>query len=307
MNFLNRINNFIFGNKIEAKLLNTDELERDEQLVHYNVDFEEQILINSQISSLLSTDVPQVIQTHLPSSSNLLNEVRQVVGSEGHGDYFNASVPRYLHYWAAAMTLPSKSKILDVGSAPGHVGIGLYLLGMNVVGVNLNEAWRSTYPSLEWVEKLGVIEHNFEQAILPYDNNVFDAVYFTEVLEHIAVKNPIEILSDLRRVLKANGLLILSTPNICNISNIYALLNEVNIFWQPEIFYGSLDRHNREYTPREVYEVVEKAGFRDIQMYGINSYCNWRSGVGDYPYKIIDALGDNHPLLKNTTVILARK
>jgi 2-polyprenyl-3-methyl-5-hydroxy-6-metoxy-1,4-benzoquinol methylase len=267
----------------------------------------EQILLHSQISSLLSTDIPPIIQTHLSSSQKLLNEIKDIVGSKGHGEYFQASVPRYLHYLAAAMTLKDKSLILDVGSAPGHVGIALHLLGMKVFGINLNEDWRHTYPSLEWVEKLGVIEHNFEQEILPYDDNSFDAVYFTEVLEHIALKDPLEVLSDLRRVLKKDGLLILSTPNVCNISNIYALLNEVNIFWQPEIFYGSLDRHNREYTPKEVYNVVEKSGFRDIQMYGINSYCNWRSGTEDYPYKIIDALGDNHPLLRNTIIVLAKK
>ncbi|MBD2004102.1 MULTISPECIES: class I SAM-dependent methyltransferase [Cyanophyceae] len=272
-----------------------------------DVAFAQQLLGQAKFSNLFSVNAPIEILTHLKDAQNLLNKVEKLVASNDHGGYFKASTPRYLHYWAAAMALPTKSKVLDVGSAPGHVGIGLNLLGMEVVGVNLNEEWRSTYPSLEWVQKLGVIEHDFEQAPLPYADNTFDAVYFAEVLEHIAIKNPLEVLSDLRRVLKPDGMLVLSTPNLCNISNIYALLNEVNIFWSPEIFYGSLDRHNREYTPKEVYDVVEKAGFTNIQMYGINSYCNWRSGTGDYAYKVVAALGDNHPLLRNTIVIVAKK
>jgi glycosyltransferase involved in cell wall biosynthesis/2-polyprenyl-3-methyl-5-hydroxy-6-metoxy-1,4-benzoquinol methylase len=307
--FSETIPDLFSGNRKNLNSLRINNIEKEKEEVSQDQDIAlvEQILLHSQISSLLSTNIPQTIQAHLKSAEILLNKVKDIVGIQSHGDYFKASVPRYLHYLAAAMTLKKKSRILDVGSAPGHIGIGLHLLGMKVVGVNLNEAWRETYPSLDWVEKLGVIERNLEQEILPYDDNVFDAVYFTEVLEHIAIKNPVEILSDLRRVLKTDGLLILSTPNICNISNIYALLNECNIFWQPEIFYGSLDRHNREYTPKEVYNLVEKSGFKDIQIYGINSYCNWRSGTDDYPYKIINALGDNHPLLRNTIIVLAKK
>ncbi|NMG21316.1 class I SAM-dependent methyltransferase [Brasilonema bromeliae] len=282
-----------------------EEIQKEE--IQSEISFAQQILTNSNMSSLLSTDIPPIIRTHLDQAQKLLNEVEKLVASNSHGDYFKSSTPRYLHYLAAAMTLPSQSKILDVGSAPGHVGIGLHLLGMDVVGVNLNEAWRSTYSSPEWLEKLGVIEHDIEKADLPYTQNSFDAVYFTEVLEHIAIRNPLEVLSDLRRVLKPDGLMVLSTPNICNISNIYALMNEVNIFWQPEIFYGGLDRHNREYTPKEVYNVVEKAGFTNIQMYGINSYCNWRYGTGDYAYKVVSALGDHHPLLRNTIILLAKK
>ena len=102
-------------------------------------------------------------------------------------------------------------------------------------------------------------------------------------------------------------MLLLSTPNILNISNIYALLNEVNIFWPLNDFYGSLDRYNRKYTPKEVREALLEGGFNINSMYGMNSYSNWRSDTGTYPYKVIDALGDDHPLLRNTLIAIACK
>ena len=141
---------------------------------------------------------------------------------------------------------------------------------------------------------------------IPFEDNLFDAVYFTEVLEHIAVTNPTVIFTEIRRVLKPNGLLVFSTPNICNLSNIYALMNDINIFWASEIFYGSLDRHNREFTPKEVQALHQNAGFAEIIMYGINCDSNWRTGTGEFIYDLISKMGDGHPMLRNTIMVLAR-
>jgi len=53
--------------------------------------------------------------------------------------------------------------------------------------------------------------------------------------------------------------------------------------------------------------LIQNTGFENIQMYGINSDCNWRSGTNDDIQKIIQIYGDNHPLLKNTIMVLAKK
>src|SRR5262249_669072 len=147
---------------------------------------------------------------------------------------------------------PRSARLLEVGAAPGHVSIAVKLAGYSSIGLNLNELWRQTYPGKEWLERLDVREHDVEKDPLPFGTGSFDAVLFTEVLEHVAIVNPVSILREIHRVLKAGGMCIFSTPNVCNISNVYALLIGRNVFWPPEIFYGGLDRHNREYTPSEV-------------------------------------------------------
>jgi GT2 family glycosyltransferase/2-polyprenyl-3-methyl-5-hydroxy-6-metoxy-1,4-benzoquinol methylase len=256
----------------------------------------------------LSTEIPQEILAKLTSASSITGQVKMIIGDKTHGGYFDSSVERYNQYFSiAAAFLPIGSAILDIGNAPGHVGIGLHLMGMRVQGLNLNDCWHSTYPSLEWLKTFNVISHDFEKSKLPYDDNFFDAIYFTEVLEHIAVKNPVDILTDFLRVLKPGGLFVMSTPNICNISNIYALLNGKNIFWPNDIFYGSFDRHNREYTPDEVRDVLTQAGFKNRVVYGFNCHSNWRSEGAEYAKRVIDKFGDTNPLFKNTIMVYARK
>ena len=80
-----------------------------------------------------------------------------------------------------------------------------------------------------------------------------------------------------------------------------------NIFWGKEMFYGSLDRHNREFTPEEVYSIVKDAGFKNIRMYGFNCDSNWRGDGAEFAYKVIERYGDNHPLLRNTIMVYAYK
>jgi len=256
----------------------------------------------------LSTEIPREILAKLPSASSITGQVKMIIGDKTHGSYFDTSVERYNQYFSiAAAFLPKGATILDIGNAPGHVGIGLHLMGMRVQGLNLNDCWHSTYPSLEWLKTFNIISHDFEKSELPYDDNLFDAIYFTEVLEHIAVKNPVDILTDFLRVLKPGGLFVMSTPNICNISNIYALFNGKNIFWPNDIFYGGFDRHNREYTPDEVSAVVTQAGFANITMYGFNCNSNWRKEGAEFAKRVIDKFGDKNPLFKNTIMVYARK
>jgi len=52
---------------------------------------------------------------------------------------------------------------------------------------------------------------------LPYPDNQFDIIIFTEVIEHIY--NPGFVLKEINRILKPKGKLYLSTPNLINIKN----------------------------------------------------------------------------------------
>lgn len=244
---------------------------------------------------------PLLVTEHLQAANLLVEQVAGVIGKGTHGPYFEVSKNRYAHYFAAGMaTLAPDSLILDVGNAPGHVAIGFSLMGHRVRGLNMNAEWRSTYPDKRWFKEFDVVEHDLEHARMPFADDMFDAVLFTEVLEHIAVVDPKSIVEDIRRVLKPGGVLIFSTPNVCNISNIYALLKGKNIFWAPEIFYGSFDRHNREYTPAEVTKVMNAAGLDVVASWGLNDYSNWRTGGAEFAIQFIAAFGDDHPLCRNT-------
>lgn len=253
--------------------------------------------------------VPPIISGHLEAARSAVCEVGRMVEETPLAEYFKTSTNRYAHYLASASALlPKDARILDVGNAPGHVAIGLHLLGFHEIqGINLNAEWRALYPKPEWLETFKVIEHDVEKDPLPFGDESFDAVLFTEVLEHIAVRDPVWVVGEMRRVLRPGGRVIFSTPNVCNISNMHALMMGKNIFWDPGMFYGSLDRHNREYTISEAAACFTNAAFSQEFLWGINDHSNWRAGGNEFAYEYTARYGDDHVLTRNTTLGVFKK
>ena len=245
---------------------------------------------------------PSQINLQLQDARNIVNDISKYLAVGSHAEYFNVSKERYAHYIAAAKwKLQDSARILDIGNAPGHVAACLETLGHKVIGLNLNSAWKNTYPDPSLYERFQVVEHDIEKETLPFQAGEFDAIIFTEVLEHVAIKNPSTLLLDFARVLKKNGVVIFSTPNVCNISNIYSLVMGKNIFWEPSSFYGSFDRHNREFTPAEVSDLFRDGGWEQLAFWGMSDHSNWRSGGGNqFAYDFIAEVGEDSPLLRNT-------
>jgi SAM-dependent methyltransferase len=101
---------------------------------------------------------------------------------------------------------------------------------------------------------------NVENERFPFADGWFDVVLFCEVLEHL-LHDPLFALREIRRVLKPEGTLILTTPNVARLENVARLLAGENIY-DPYSGYGPYGRHNREYTLEEVRRLLEHVGFR---------------------------------------------
>ena len=226
------------------------------------------------------------------------------IGEPVNLDYYKCSRARFCTLLAMAMTsLSPGASLLDIGNAPGYLAIILKHAGFKVTGINLSDEWNATYPSPACLTDFNVRPCDIEKEALPFPDQSFDGIVFTEVLEHIAIKHPKDILPEFARVLRPGGAIIFSTPNICNISNVAALLKGMNIFWDSDIFYGSTDRHNREYTPKEVLAAFEAAQFQTTSYFGMNDHANWRSASALDTYAFLAAHpGHSHALLRNTII-----
>jgi SAM-dependent methyltransferase len=94
---------------------------------------------------------------------------------------------------------------------------------------------------------------------LPNQINGFDAILFTEVIEHI--NNPLEIASHFFGLLKPGGLFYITTPNSGSIES-RSLGPDWGIVMYPE--------HLCYYTPETLHRLLRQAGFQKISVFSKN-------------------------------------
>jgi predicted SAM-dependent methyltransferase len=102
-----------------------------------------------------------------------------------------------------------------------------------------------------------------ERQKFPYPENTFDVVTCFEVLEHLKY-SPIPMMKEIKRVLKPEGWLILTTPNINSARSLIRMLCGRSPQQCP-YFHNSLDYgiiHPKEYTLEEVRDLFTSLGFK---------------------------------------------
>ena len=110
------------------------------------------------------------------------------------------------------------------------------------------------------------IDHfDAEKDVFPYPGEHFSTVVCGELIEHL-FEDPMHLMSEVNRILKPGGHMVLTTPNIASLRGISAILQGYHPGFFPAYVMpaesGETDaRHNREYTPREIHKLLESAGF----------------------------------------------
>jgi len=97
---------------------------------------------------------------------------------------------------------------------------------------------------------------------LPFADGQFLVVTFSEVLEHLPVERVSFVFSELARVIRPKGVLLVSSPNQASLECRVRLLRGKSILAMPEIdpAIGVLG-HIRLYTPAEIKSPLGKWGF----------------------------------------------
>lgn len=151
------------------------------------------------------------------------------------------------------------AKILEIGCSNGNTGA--LALAMNkcgsYIGVELHET-----AALNAKGKISqVIIGDIEKIELPFEENSFDVLILSEVLEHLV--DPWKILRKLHRYMKPGALIFASSPNVSNYRIILMLLKgEWNLAND-----GVMDRtHLRWFTPSSFAEMFESTGYKVLSV-----------------------------------------
>lgn len=143
-------------------------------------------------------------------------------------------------------------RALDLGCGDGVFTAELARAGVRVIGADVAEAAleraRSRYPGLD----LRLVK---PEAPLPFEDNTFELVWASEVIEHIA--DTARWLSEVRRVLAPGGRLLLTTPSH---GRVRLLLGGIERYSEP------LGDHLHLYTRRSLRGLMYEFGFTAIRV-----------------------------------------
>ena len=156
----------------------------------------------------------------------------------------------------------SGDRVLDIGSGAGTFTAWLGRIGANPLGAEVAEAAvrraRAAHPELEF--RLVPID-----GPLPLEDNEFDVVWASEVIEHVADTG--RWLSEVRRVLKPGGRLLVTTPSH---GRLRMAVGGVRRFSQP------LGDHLHLYTRASLTELLREFGFGEVSVRAAAGPPFWR-------------------------------
>jgi 2-polyprenyl-3-methyl-5-hydroxy-6-metoxy-1,4-benzoquinol methylase len=145
---------------------------------------------------------------------------------------------------------PGIKKILDVGCGDGRISKALKEAGFNVVGLDISrtaiEKAKQNFRGIDFLVAS-------PEEKLPFEDENFDSVYCTEVIEHLY--DTAVALKEITRVLKKEGLLFISTPYHGFLKNLL-----ITIFGFEKHF-DPLGSHIRFFTKDALVKLLEEEGF----------------------------------------------
>lgn len=150
-------------------------------------------------------------------------------------------------------------RLLDVGCGNGAL---LDLAGSRfktVHGCDLSET------ALGEAKRQGVLSvcADLNRGTLPYKDRSFDCVTCLELIEHVL--DPLRLLRELHRILRDNGQLVLTTPNIRYFRNVLALIGHGRFPHTTTDTFVWGGGHLHYFTRKDLKHLLGVAGFSDWQ------------------------------------------
>lgn len=191
-------------------------------------------------------------------------------------EYATFHLERFIKTFALLPRLPGRVRVLELGASPYFMTFLIKkYLGYEITPANFfldygeepgdDIETEITIASQRFGEShtFQFRQFNLELDPFPHQDGEFDMVLCCEILEHLAM-DPSHMLREIHRVLRPDGFLVLTTPNVASIENMLTLARGCSIYHAYSGF-GIYGRHAREYTPREL-EILLRSHHFDTRL-----------------------------------------
>jgi 2-polyprenyl-3-methyl-5-hydroxy-6-metoxy-1,4-benzoquinol methylase len=147
-----------------------------------------------------------------------------------------------------------KGKLLDVGCSNGEFLFQAKKNGFESYGVELNRR------TADIANSNGLNVFNGLLSDAKFEDNFFDVIFMGDLIEHVL--SPDDLLLECKRILKKNGLLIISTPNLdCLWARTTLLLYKLfRIPWSSV----TPPFHTFQFSEKNLNTLLDKRGFQNI-------------------------------------------
>lgn len=194
---------------------------------------------------------------------------------------------RYSSYQYLLSWIGKRQQVLDIGCGEGFFAKEVIEAGNSVVGIDALPCPKHRH--LFDAYACANLDQGLLEAQAALGSGRFSRILLQDVLEH--VRDPTSLLKESRQYLAPGGLLLISLPNVANITVRLSLL--FGRFKYTER--GILDRtHLRFFTRRTAREMIESAGFEIV-----------REGATVMPIELALGMRPEHPLMRGANTFLA--
>jgi 2-polyprenyl-3-methyl-5-hydroxy-6-metoxy-1,4-benzoquinol methylase len=211
-------------------------------------------------------------------------------GAEQHVDIYVAAGPRAEKVRRIFAEFKERKKVLDVGCATGSI-LEPFAKFHELHGVDIGEGFVAKAVQ----SGIKALVHDVETKPLPYPDKSFDVVFSGETIEHTVDTD--WMLSELNRVLKPGGTLILTYPNIRTVLGLGMML-----FFDIPPMYAARYRsaHYRDFTLRVMKLALANHGLEVQRAIGCAFFL---PKIGEYG----SWLATFFPSWSNTTIVVSTK
>ncbi len=152
------------------------------------------------------------------------------------------------------------NRVLDIGCYDGTLGKLLIDKKNEVYGIEINKEVAEIAKQKGLEVKIQDVESSFG-----FEDNFFDVVVAGEIIEHVLDTD--FFIDEIKRVLKPDGFLILSTPNVASLGRRFLLLFGKNPYFEASFAYpvGAHAGHIRFFTKGLLLGYLEHRGFERIK------------------------------------------
>ncbi len=181
----------------------------------------------------------------------------------------------HLHRYALSSELVRGKKVLDIASGEGYGSNLLAGFAEHVTGVDISE--EAILHASTAYKKENLCFKQGSALDLPFEKETFDVVVSFETLEHVSDHQ--KMISELKRVLKPNGILIISTPE----KSVYSdQTNYFNPFHEKELYEDEfIDLINLEFEFYQLFYQKYLRGSLILSSEGKEETLNFYSGNFD--------------------------